>query len=65
MSRLVARGLTTTEIAAALRLSPHTVRDYVKQVFERVGVSSRRDVPGPLGRTTGDEASAVALHRRR
>jgi DNA-binding CsgD family transcriptional regulator len=44
VSRLVARGLPTREIAAALHLSAHTVRDYLKQVFEKVGVSSRGEL---------------------
>jgi DNA-binding CsgD family transcriptional regulator len=42
--RALARGLATPEIAAALFLSPHTVRDYVKSVFEKTGVSSRGEL---------------------
>src|SRR5690606_360929 len=34
----IARGGSTAEIAAELFLSPHTVRDYVKTVFEKLGV---------------------------
>lgn len=42
--RAIARGLGTGEIAAQLFLSPHTVRDHVKPVFEKVGVSSRGEL---------------------
>nr|WP_055509291.1 helix-turn-helix transcriptional regulator [Nonomuraea pusilla] len=41
VTRLVANGLTTSEIAATLCLSTHTVRGYLKQVFEKVEVSTR------------------------
>jgi DNA-binding CsgD family transcriptional regulator len=42
--RAIARGLGTSEIAAELYLSPHTVRDHVKAAFEKVGVSSRGEL---------------------
>jgi DNA-binding CsgD family transcriptional regulator len=44
ITRLIARGLSTAQIADRLCLSPHTVRDYVKSVFEKVGVSSRGEL---------------------
>ena len=44
VSRMIARGLGTSEIAAKLFLSPHTVRDHVKAVLEKVGVSSRGEL---------------------
>ncbi|WP_415960672.1 LuxR C-terminal-related transcriptional regulator [Streptomyces sp. 021-4] len=44
----IARGLPTGEIAAQLHLSPHTVRDHIKAVFEKVGVSSRGELVGRL-----------------
>jgi DNA-binding CsgD family transcriptional regulator len=37
-------GLGTSRIAAELHLSRHTVRDHVKAVFEKVGVSSRGEL---------------------
>jgi DNA-binding NarL/FixJ family response regulator len=40
VTKMVAGGLPTGEIAAKLCLSTHTVRDYLKQVFEKVGVSN-------------------------
>ncbi|MYS86279.1 helix-turn-helix transcriptional regulator [Embleya scabrispora] len=41
ITRLVARGLTTAEIASELFISPHTVRDHLKTIFTKAGVSSR------------------------
>lgn len=44
VTRLIARGLGTAQIAATLHLSPHTVRDHVKAVFAKVEVSSRGEL---------------------
>lgn len=44
ISQMISHGLSTAEIASQLALSPHTVRDYLKQVFEKVGVSSRGEL---------------------
>jgi DNA-binding CsgD family transcriptional regulator len=44
VTRSIARGLGTSQIAAALHLSPHTVRDHVKSIFEKTGVSSRGEL---------------------
>jgi DNA-binding CsgD family transcriptional regulator len=44
----IARGSSTPEIAAELFLSTHTVRDYIKSVFEKVGVSSRGELVAKL-----------------
>jgi DNA-binding CsgD family transcriptional regulator len=44
VTRAIARGLSTNEIAAELYLSPHTVRDHVKGLFEKVGASSRGEL---------------------
>jgi DNA-binding CsgD family transcriptional regulator len=41
---LVARGLSTGEISRALRISEHTVQDYLKAVFDKFGVRSRGQV---------------------
>lgn len=44
----IARGASTAEIAAELFLSPHTVRDHIKTVFEKVGVCSRGELVAKL-----------------
>jgi DNA-binding NarL/FixJ family response regulator len=46
--RAVARGLSNPEIGAELYLSPHTVRDHLKAVFGKVGVSSRGELVAKL-----------------
>jgi DNA-binding CsgD family transcriptional regulator len=48
VTRLVARGLSTDEIAATLFLSRHTVRDHLKAIFAKVGVSSRGELTSKL-----------------
>ncbi len=44
----IARGDSTQEIANRLFLSPHTVRDHIKTVFEKVEVSSRAELVAKL-----------------
>ena len=46
---LLADGLTDTEIAARLLLSPKTVGHHVSALLAKLGVSSRRDVGAALG----------------
>jgi DNA-binding CsgD family transcriptional regulator len=48
ITRLIARGLGTADIAALLHLSAHTVRDHVKAIFEKAGVSSRGELVARL-----------------
>ncbi|MFB7085536.1 response regulator transcription factor, partial [Streptomyces sp. NPDC056296] len=48
VSRRVARGLSTSGISEELHLSPHTVRDHIKAIFEKLGVSSRGELVGQL-----------------
>lgn len=44
ITQAVARGLSNAEIAAALHLSPYTVRDHLKAVFAKVGVVTRGEL---------------------
>ncbi|MFZ0041366.1 MAG: helix-turn-helix transcriptional regulator [Solirubrobacteraceae bacterium] len=44
IATLLARGMTNPEIARALVLSPYTVQDHIKSLFEKTGVTSRQEL---------------------
>ena len=43
MARLVLRGLSNIEIAAAAGISRHTVKQYVARIFQKAQVESRTE----------------------
>ena len=44
VTELVALGLPTDAVAARLHLSPWTVQDHLKAIFEKVGVATRGEL---------------------
>jgi DNA-binding CsgD family transcriptional regulator len=52
VARLVIDGLSAEDIATAMFISVHTVRDHLKMIFGKMGVSRRQDMVATLtGRT--------------
>ena len=56
LTAMLVEGRSIKEIAAGLHLSIHTVRDHVKAVYAKVGISSRPELTARLGGGPGVEA---------
>jgi DNA-binding CsgD family transcriptional regulator len=52
VARLVIDGLSSQDIARALFISVHTVRDHLKAIFAKTGVSRRQDLVATLAGAT-------------
>ncbi len=48
MAQLVLRGATAVQAAGLLSISPHTVNDHLKAVFEKTGARSRGELSATL-----------------
>lgn len=48
VTRLVLQGASTAQIAEELSVSPHTVQQHLKNIFEKTEVHSRRDLVGKI-----------------
>ena len=48
ITKLVLRGLSTAEVSEELYITPNTVRDHFKAIFDKVGVRSRRELVGQV-----------------
>jgi len=59
---MLARGCATKEIAAELSLSTHTVRDHIKSIFDKTGVSSRGELVARLFSDHLVDAFHAAVH---
>jgi DNA-binding CsgD family transcriptional regulator len=65
VTRALARGLTTNEIAQELHLSRYTVQDHLKAVYEKVGVSSRGELVAKMFADHYHDGVAAAVHTAR
>jgi DNA-binding CsgD family transcriptional regulator len=44
VTRLVPQGDSTAQIAQRLFVSPHTLQEHLRSIFEKTGARSRRDL---------------------
>ena len=51
IAQLAAEGMTNPEIGAKLFLSPRTIEWHLRNVYSKLGVDSRRELPAVLSPT--------------
>lgn len=51
VATLAAGGMTNAKIGAELFISPHTVEWHLRKVYTKLGINSRRALPGALAST--------------
>jgi Bacterial regulatory proteins, luxR family len=56
----VAEGLSNREIASRLKLTEHTVKNYLFRIFDKLGVSSRVEVVLYVFRLRKDNGNGIA-----
>jgi DNA-binding CsgD family transcriptional regulator len=64
IAHFVAQGLSNREVAAQLFLSPRTIAAHLRNIFRKLGITSRTELAHlhleSVGAATGDEADAAA-----
>jgi DNA-binding NarL/FixJ family response regulator len=60
ISKLITEGLTNKQIAAQLFLSEKTIESHIRNVFHKLGASSRLEVARIVERDRGERAAAPA-----
>ena len=63
--QLLVEGFSEKQLADQMKLSPHTVHDYVKALYRRMGVQSRAELVARVVRTVLSERRAAPTGQRR